>query len=120
MPDRRKYKSSSGAGWRAELVATFLFGFSLATVLWLALWLIQLRPARAAAFREKEGALRAKEAALQNCVAAADQCGRLKDSLQAGNKQLDAKVKEALLGWGRCIHNKDVPEPQEKAKPRTP
>ncbi len=120
MPDRMKYKSSSGAGWRAELVATFIFGFSLATILWLALWLIQLRPARAAAFQEKEAALRAKEAALQNCVAAADQCGRLKDSLQAGNKQLDAKLKEALLGWGRCIHNKDVPEPQEKAKPRTP
>src|SRR6266849_1181918 len=34
MPDRMKYKSSSGGGWRVEVVATFVFGFPLATVLW--------------------------------------------------------------------------------------
>ena len=120
MPDRMKYKSSSGAGWRVELVATFVFGFSLATILWLALWLIQLRPARAAAFQEKEAALRAKEAALQNCVAAADQRGRLKDGLQAENKESNAKLKEALISWGRCIKSKNSSRPQEKPSPNSP
>ncbi len=120
MPDRLKYRASSGAGWRAELVATFVFGFLLATILWLGLWLLQLRPARAAAFQEKEAALRAKEAALQNCVAAEDQCASLKDSLQAENKETNAKLKEALIGWGRCIKGKNSSPRQEKPSPNSP
>ena len=120
MPDRMKYKSSSGAGWRVELVATFIFGFSLATIIWLALWLIQLRPARAAVFQEKEAALRTKEATLRNCVAAKDQYERLHGRLQSENEQLDDKLKEALKGWGNCIRSKSAPEAQEKPKPNTP
>ncbi len=119
MPDRVKYKSSSGAGWRVEL-GNLCFRLLACDILWLALWLIQLRPARAVAFQEKEAALRAKEAALQNCVAAADQCGRLKDSLQAENKETNAKLKEALIGWGRCIKGKNSSPRQEKPSPNSP
>ncbi len=111
---------SSGTGWGAELLLVFICGFLAATVLWLGVWFFLARPVQAAAVQAKEAALREKETALLSCVAAKDQFDELKNKIQAENKQLNAKLKEALSGWGRCIHNKDVPEPQEKAKPKTP
>ena len=111
---------SSGTGWGAELLAVFVSGFLVGTILWLALWFFLVRPAQPAAARAKEAALQAKESALLNCVAAKNQCDELKNRVQAENQQLDAKLKEALLGWGRCIKSKNGPGTQEKPKPNTP
>ena len=115
-----KYSSSSGMGWGAELLAVFVSGFLVATVLWLALWFFLVRPAQSAPARTMEAALREKETALLNCVAAKNQCEELKDKVQAENQQLDTKLKEALVGWGRCIKSKNAPGTQEKPKPNTP
>jgi hypothetical protein len=104
---------SSGSGWGAELLIVFISGFLLATVLWLGLWFLLARPVQAAAVREKE-------TALLSCVATKDQSSELKDKVQAENKQLDAKLKEALLGWGRCIRSKNIPQPQESLNQTLP
>ncbi len=98
---RRKYASSSRPGWAVELLAMFVFGFLLATMLWLGLWFFQTKPAHAAA-------LEANKTALRNCVAAKDDCSKLKDKLQAENKETDAKLKEAVKGWGSCIRSKNA------------
>jgi hypothetical protein len=115
-----KYSSRSGMGWGAELLAVFVSGFLVATILWLGLWFFRGRTAQSDAARTKEAALQAKETVLVNCVAAKNQCNELKDRVQAENQQLDAKLKEALLGWGRCIKSKNAPEPSGKPKPNAP
>lgn len=115
-----KYSSSFGMGWGAELLAVFVSGFLVATILCLGLWLFLLRPAQSAAARTNEAALREKETALLNCAALRNQCDELRDKVQAENQQLDAKRKEALVGWGRCIKSKNVPEAQGKPNPNAP
>ena len=127
MRDSVKYTSRAGAGWGTELLVMFVFGFLVATILWLGLWFFLARPAEAGELRAKEAALQAKEAALGdketallNCVAAKDQRDELRDKLQAENKQIDTKLKEVLKGWGNCIRGKSAPEAQEKPKPNTP
>ena len=115
-----KYSSSSGMGWDAELLAVFVSGILVATILWLALWFLRARPAQAVALQAKESALQAKEAALLNCVAAKDQCTELKDKIQTANGEINAKLKETLVGWGRCIRSKNAPDTQEKPKPNGP
>jgi len=89
-------------------------------MLWLGLWFFWTKPAQGAALEVKEAAFQAKESALLNCVAAKNQCDELKDRDQAENQQLDSKLKEALLGWGRCIRGKNAPEAQQKPKGNTP
>jgi gas vesicle protein len=103
-----------------ELLAVFFFGFLVGSALWLGLWFLQLRPARGAALRETETILRAKETALRDCTAAQDHCRELKAKLEIQNKQLDAKLKEALIGWGGCIKGKAAPETQAQPKPNAP
>ena len=107
-------------GWGAELLIMFSCGFLLATMLWVGLWFFWTRPAQAATLRAKETALQANEAALLDCVAAKDQCNELKAKSDGENKALDAKLNEALIGWGRCIKSKNTPYAQEEAKPNTP
>jgi hypothetical protein len=114
------YSTSSRMGWSAELLAVFVSGFLLATILWLGLWSFWTRPAQAVALRAKEAALRAKETALLNCVAAKDQCNELRAKIQGENGEINVKLKEALLGWGRCIRGKNVPDAQEKPSPNPP
>jgi len=111
---------SSGTGWGAELLAVFISGFLLATMLWLGVWFFGARQGQEAEVRAREAAVREKETALLNCVAARDQCNQQKANLQAENGEINAKLKEALLGWGRCIRGKNSPEAQEKAKPSAP
>ncbi len=96
---------SSGTGWGVELLIVFVSGFLVATMLWLGLWFFWTKPAQGAALEVKEAAFQAKESALLNCVAAKNQCDELK---------------EALLGWGRCIRGKNAPEAQQKPKGNTP
>jgi len=111
---------SSRTGWGVELLVVFIVGFLLSTMLWLGVWFFGARQGQVAAVRAREAAFQEKEAALLNCVAAKDQSNELKDKIQAENKLLDAKLKEAQIGWGRCIRGKNVPEAQDKAKPNTP
>jgi len=111
--------SSYRTGWAVELHAVFACGFLLATMLWLGLWFFWIKPAEAAALHTKDTALREKEAALVNCMAAKDQCNQLKNNIQSTNKEIDAKLKEALLGWGGCIRSKTFPA-KETVQPTTP
>jgi hypothetical protein len=111
--------SKSRTGWTAELLVVFASGCLLATMLWLGLWFFWIRPAEAAASSAKDAALHEKEVALVTCVAAKDQCNQLKNKIQAENKKIDAKLKEALLGWGGCIRSKTHPA-EKNAKPSTP
>ena len=111
--------SSLRTGWGAELLAVFVCGFLLASMLWLGIWFFWTRPTQAAALGAKETALEAKGAALRDRVAAKEQCGQLLQSLQSESKQLDAKLNEALTGWGRCIKSKASPA-EENPKPNTP
>ena len=78
-----KYASRAGAGWGTELPVMFVFGFLVATILWLGLWFLWARPAEAAALT-----------VLLNCVAAKDQRDELRDKLQAENQQLDDDPKK--------------------------
>lgn len=89
-------------------------------MLWLGLWFFWTRPAEAGELRAKEAALETKEAAWRDCVAAKDQCEKLQESLQSESLQLDAKLNEALIGWGRCIRSKNTPDTPKEAKPNTP
>ena len=114
-----RYKNSSRTGWTAELLVMFVSGFLLASMLWLALWFFQLKAAQAAALRAKESALQTKQTALLNCVTEKNQCRELKERIQAENGEINAKLNEALLGWGRCIRGKNAPV-QEKPKGNTP
>jgi len=111
---------SSGTGWGAELLAVFISGFLLATMLWLGVWFFGARQGQEAEVRAREAAVREKETALLNCVAAKDQCIQQKANLQAENGEINAKLKEALLGWGRCIRGRNSPETPEIAKPNAP
>ena len=91
-------------GWcrmGTELPVMFVFGFLVATILWLGLWFLWARPAEAAALRVKDAALQVREAAVRdketvllNCVAAKDQRDELRDKLQAENQQLDDDPKK--------------------------
>ncbi len=115
-----KYTNRTRTGWTAELLVMFVSDFLLATMLCLALWFFQLKPAQAAALRAKEGALQAKETAFLNCLAEKNQCSELKDKIQAENGEINAKLKEALVGWARCIRSKNAPNAQEKPKGNNP
>jgi hypothetical protein len=115
-----RYSTSSGMAWGAELVFIFFCGFLLATVLWLGLWFFWRRPAQAAALQANEGVLKAKDSALLKCVAAKDQGDKLKDELQAQNKRIDTKLKEALKRWGGCLRSKTAPDAQENPNPSQP
>lgn len=96
-----------------ELLVTFVSDFLLATMLWLGLWLFRIKPAHAAA-------LEANQTAWVNCIAGKDEYNNLKDKIQAENKQIDAKLKEVLLGCGRCIRSQKSADAQEKGQPNAP
>jgi uncharacterized membrane protein YccC len=109
---KRSTKSEGiGSGWAGELFVMFLFGFVLASMVWLGLWFIQAKPAHTAALEVKEAALEAKSAALEQCLGANQELNALRDRAQADNEELSAKLEKALAGWGRCIRSKQ--EPQE-------
>ncbi len=99
--------------WFTELLLVFALGFLLSTALWLGLWYFQARPASAAALDEQETQLAA--------------CELERDGLQAQNtamteekEQLDTALRDAKLGWGRCIREKNQqglanPDPEARA-----
>ncbi len=93
----------------AELLVMFVSGFLLAT----GSMVLPAETGPSRALRVQESGLQAKESALVNCVAAKDQCNELKDKIQAENGEINAKLKEALLG---CY----TPDAQEKPKGNNP
>lgn len=95
-----KYSRDPRPVWATELTLMFACGFILASVLWLSLWFFNARPSQAMAMTEKESAMAA-------CQAEKDRYRGQVGSLQAESKQLDAKLRDARLGWGRCLRGKE-------------
>ncbi len=95
-------------GWTTELIATFVFGFVLATLLWVGLWFFRVKPDHAAASH-------AKETALRECAAAKNECDELRDKARAESGNIRQQLEEARLGWGRCLKSKKALE--EKLQP---
>ncbi len=100
--------SDPAPGWTTELIATFVFGFVLATLLWLGLWFFKTKPDHAAA-------LHARETASRECVAAKNECDGQRDKARAENENIRQQLEEARLGWGRCLKSKKALE--EKLQP---
>ena len=89
--------------WTTELIATFVFGLVLATMLWLGLWFFHLKPIQAAE-------LQAEKMALESCLGENISCNRAKDVFEAENQEINQRLDEARVGWGRCIRSKSTPE----------
>src|SRR5215510_1992343 len=113
-------KVSHGMGWGAELGIVFASGFLLATFLWLGLWFFVARPVQPNAARQTETVLRERETALEHCAAARNECSELNGKIQAENQRVEAKLKEALVGWGRCIRSQGRPEASGGSEPLKP
>lgn len=94
-----KYSSNPRPVWVTELTLTFFLGFALASGLWLGLWFLQARPAQAAAIDERETELAA-------CQTAREALQTRHEEIAAARQQLDTDLREAKLGWGRCIREK--------------
>lgn len=89
--------------WTKELLVMFVVGLVLATILWLGLWLLSVKPAQAIA-------LQAQKTALEKCLAEKDLCSQVKAKLEADNKVISRRLDEARAGWGRCIRSKSISE----------
>jgi len=93
--------------WATELALVFSAGFLLATALWLGAWFLYARPVQAAQQSETETALAA-------CQAARDGFQQQFEQARAAGQQTEGKLRDALLGWGRCIRKEDAaPAPDE-------
>lgn len=95
-----KYSADPKPVWFTELTLVFFIGFALATALWLGLWFLQARPAYASAMDEREAELAA-------CQSAREELQTQHDAVVAARQQLDTELREAKLGWGRCIREKN-------------
>ena len=101
-PKEFRYITSAG-WWTGELIAMFVVGLTLASMLWLGLWFLHVRPVQAAA-------LQAQKTALEQCLAEKDLCNQVKNKLGAENKEISRRLDEARVGWGRCIRSKSTPD----------
>ena len=96
-----EYKYMTDAnGWSKELVTVFFSGFVVATLLWLGLWFFQAKPTQAAVWE-------AQESALQICLAEKQAVTSARTKLEADNEALTRRLKDASLGWGRCLRDKN-------------
>jgi len=108
MRRSRKY-FSSGDSWGTELFLVFLLGFVLATGLWLGIWFVHARPIQADS--------------LQSCVAEKQELAELQAKVKAEKQRAEqqlaeanAKLEDALAGWGRCIRSQSrIDTPEEPA-----
>jgi len=103
-----KYSRDPRPVWFTELLLVFALGFLLSTALWLGLWFFQTRPASAAALDEQETRLAA-------CELQRDELQAQYSTVAEENQQLDGELRDAKLGWGRCIREKTQrgPAPSE-------
>lgn len=95
-----KYSRDPRPVWATELTLMFASGFILASLLWLSLWFFNARPSQAMAMTEKESAMAA-------CQAEKDRYRGQVEVLQLESKQLETKLREVRLGWGRCLRGKE-------------
>jgi hypothetical protein len=103
MKEQRPYKfMSNGNEWANELFFIFVAGFLLATLFWLGLYFYQARPAQADALQAQETTLREADARLRQCRAEEDRLGQLNQRLEAEVSELDQKLRQAWLAYGRC------------------
>ncbi len=105
-----RYSSDPKPFWITELMVVFALGFALASALWLGLWFLQTRPAQAAALDQRDEQLAA-------CQAARDELQAQHEQLVTAKQQLDSELRDAQLGWGRCLRSQRENETAD-ANPR--
>jgi hypothetical protein len=98
--------------WATELALVFTTGFLLASALWLGAWFLYARPVQAAQQSETESALAI-------CQSARDAMHKELEQVRAASQQAEVKLRDAMLGWGRCIRGKTEPEKPAVDVPRT-
>lgn len=110
-----KYSSDPKPFWITELMIVFVLGFALASALWLGVWFLHMRPAHAAAMDQRDQQL-------AYCQTARQQLHTQHEQVLAAKQQLDTELRDAKLGWGRCIRNQGQsaasnPDPLRNANP---
>lgn len=97
----------SGDSWGTELFLVFILGFVLATALWLGVWFVHAKPTHADS--------------LQSCLAEKQELAQLRARVEIEKRDSDqkleevnAKLEDALAGWGRCIRSQTPADTQEK------
>jgi len=97
----------NGDSWATELFLVFVLGFVLATGLWLGIWFVHARPIQADS--------------LHSCVTEKQELAELRARVETAKQQADrqlkevnAKLEDALVGWGRCIKSQTRIDNQEK------
>jgi hypothetical protein len=98
--------------WATELAVVFVMGFLLASAVWLGAWFLYARPVQAAQQSETESALAA-------CQTARDTFELHLQEARAASQQTEVKLRDAMLGWGRCIRGKAEGEKPAAEVPRT-
>ena len=98
----------SGNSWGTELFLVFLLGFVLATGLWLGVWYVHAKPTHADS--------------LQSCLAEKQELAELRARIEVEKQDADqklgevnAKLEDALAGWGRCIRSQTPADTQGKS-----
>ncbi|MFQ5696478.1 MAG: hypothetical protein ACE5HB_10855 [Terriglobia bacterium] len=98
---------SNGKGWTSELALMFTLGFVAASVFWVGVWVFHQRPTQASAMEQQESTVvscQAENARLQEQARlVATEKTDLSGKLEESNRQL----REAQLGWGRCIRSQN-------------
>jgi hypothetical protein len=105
----RKYVSS-GTDWAAELYVTFAAGFVVSSLLWLGVYFYQARPAQAGALQAQEVVLEETEADLQQCALEREEYTEANKRLESEKKAIGKELKQARIGWGRCLRGEGRPE----------
>ena len=103
MGEKTYNYASSGSEWARELLFMFVFGFVLASLLWLGVLYFQARPAQAGALQEKESIAQELEARLAQCTTAKRQLTESNQRLEAELAELDRQLKQAWAAYGRCV-----------------
>ena len=101
--------SDPAPGWTTELIATFVLGFILATLLWVGLWFFKTKPDYATA-------VHARETALRECVAARKDCDGLRSNAAAENENIRKQLEETKSAWSRCLKSKKELESKRESE----
>ena len=94
---------TSPSWWTGELVLMLVAGFVLATLLWVGLWFLHLKPDQALVLQEQM-------AAVERCLAEKESWHQEEQRLKAENREISRRLNQARAGWARCIRSKSAPE----------
>ena len=103
MATERTYNYfESSRQWSRELVVMFTVGFVAATLLWVALWYFQARPAHADILQAQETELQQTQTQLQQCKTEREKLGQTREQLERRVHELDQQLKSARAAHSRC------------------